>query len=47
LIDDTSSASSTPQTGYSAQMLAAPDWANSYYYKAGHPKNENWQRWCV
>jgi len=28
-------------------MLAAPDWANSYYYKAGHPKNENWQRWCV
>ena len=32
---------------YAAQMLAAPQWANDFYYKEGHKSSKNWQNWCV
>ena len=32
---------------YAAQMLAAPQWANDFYFKEGHKSSKNWQNWFV
>jgi hypothetical protein len=33
------------QASYSAQMGLAPEWANEFYFKKGHPLNKNMSQW--
>jgi len=41
----THSIQSRTQSGYAAQMMGAPKFANELYFKWGHPENKNMSRW--